>query len=224
MGPWLTLLLAFEPGHVQVQVAPGTEVVVAGQTIIADDDGALLRNLPPGPLRLELRKKDHATVGAALWLNEGDVAFLHPSPLVPSVTDATATVLVQTFPANATVELRTLRWPKQAKGPGPWVGFVTPGKHRFTFCSASKCIDHRITLKANQVTALFLDFEAVTLRDVTAKEQARWRLWGERCQTGANDACLALCHLELQLNLDGPGCGRLFAPTLTPVSRTLDTP
>lgn len=214
LGAWsganAQVATAPEPGLLQIPAETGVSVRLDDSPPVAAEEphGLLLRDLAPGPHRLLATREGFAPQHALAWVEPGRVSLHALRPWVPAQRPRrpTGALWIDTFPVDATVEVKSLEWPKVQKAAEPFLAPQVPaGQHRLTVCNDYKCLDHRVHVRAGGVTALLVDLDSGEITDVGRAEVARDREARARCAERAEpEACKSACNRALALEPERP--------------------
>jgi hypothetical protein len=226
---------ALPQGHLQVEAEPGVELVLDGDARATAEapHGAIFRELSPGPHHLALSRLGYLEQQAVVLVSEGEVTRhaarpWQPIPLPTTGRDTgrdegTGALVIDTLPAAATIDARSLGWTKLPKGSSPLVARELPaGMHRLLFCNDVKCIEHRAEIRRGAVLGLLVDFEPGLVIDRSDALRAARGSLDARCKKERSaEACGRACALRLEhgLELAGPACARLGAASRTSSSK-----
>lgn len=208
-------------GFLELDLPPGAEVLLDGRPSGAAPAGArmVLRDVPSGFHRVEVRREGFEPQHHAVIVEDAAVTRVAPRPWVTTTSPSgpTGALVVDVLPGPATIEARKLGWPKTEISGERFVASRVPaGTHRLTFCNADKCIDHRATIRAGEVTALVVDLEPARIRDAGPALAAHLAGSAQGCERAATPAekratCLDACrlHLVVRGGLSTPACDAL---------------
>lgn len=227
-----------QTGFVQFKAVPDVRIKLDGKDVgvTRSDEGLVVRDVRPGARRFEATRKGYAPQFGVVLVEAEAITVERLDAWQPMTTveldDSPAgfgTLIVETLPVDATILARRLGWKEKVhKGDSPFIARDVPaGRHRFTFCNPTKCMDYWVKIPKSGFRKLLIDFEPGEIIDVTNEFVSQWRSATRACHRARDrEACKLACDCDSRLTparrsascdaLDGASSPRVVAEAYRP--------
>lgn len=198
-------------GFVQFKAAPGVRIELDGDDVgtVQQEEGLVVRDVRPGARRFKATREGYAPQFGVVLVESDAITVERLDAWQPLTTaepetppEGFGTLVVDTLPVDATILARRLGWKEKVhKGDGSFIAREIPaGRHRFTFCNDTKCMDYWVKIPKNGYRKLLIDFEPGEIMDVTHELVSQWRAATRACsRTGDREACKVACTSDSRL-------------------------